>query len=411
MTPQTQGRWWVRWFADDRRFWRMAAAVLGGVSFLRGVRHPSRWAATQAMVNYEFGVVKRGLFGATLGGWLHMEHYGRFALVSFALLSLLVVMLVWMTWRSGALRRLGAGEPVAVFFASFAMTYLAHLVGYLEVPLAVLTIALLLIRSPWVRLAAALPVCVAGILVHEMYFVVFLPAVLFSLLLDGCLQQEAGRRRTLWVMSGALLLVCAAVTFRLGHQRPLTVKQAQAMQSSMAARVDFPVRKDFFDVLTFSSAKSLQGMEDHFLHWGGWRQVFVESVLIFAPTALLLILPGYWLLRGLPGAFRRWIGAAAVAAACAPLAMHLFGFDSARWDALVCVESYLVLVTICWKMPGEGFVLPAGYRNAAVLVIALSMATAETLMDGKEPNAFPFRTPGQAAVHALWPADWTPPEM
>jgi len=189
------------------------------------------------------------------------------------------------------------------------------------------------------------------------------------------------------------------------------VAQAQAVQSSMAKRADFAVRADFFDVLTFSSSQSFHAMEDHFLRWTGWRQVFVESLLIFAPTVILLLLPGYWLLKAFPGVMRRWIVAAAIVAACSPLAMHIFGFDSARWDALVCVESYLVLLTICLKMPGETLALPSGYRNAAILVIALSMATAETLMDGKEPNTFPFRTPGQIAVHSLRPSQWTPPDM
>ena len=202
-------RW--RLFSDDRSLWRTAAIVFGTISLAKGLRAPSRWAATQALVNYDHGLVKRGLFGATLGHWLHLERYGRFSLASYALLAIFFALLVWFTVRSGILADLGSGEVVAVFFSSFAVTYIATLVGYLDICLGVLTLLALLVRDPRARFAVAVPISIAAILIHELFLFVFLPAVLFSFVLDGIRMVDRRQRRLIWCFAGMLFLISAGL--------------------------------------------------------------------------------------------------------------------------------------------------------------------------------------------------------
>ena len=54
-------------FSPNRRFWSFATVLFGAISIFKGIRMPTRWAATQALANYDHGFVKRGLMGATLG--------------------------------------------------------------------------------------------------------------------------------------------------------------------------------------------------------------------------------------------------------------------------------------------------------------------------------------------------------
>ncbi|HWZ50593.1 MAG TPA: hypothetical protein VNW54_03935 [Granulicella sp.] len=395
---------------DDRSFWRMAAILLGIVSFCKGVRLPSRWAATQAMVSYDQGLLKRGFFGETFGHWLHLEHYIRFSVVSYVLIAVFVALLALLVERSGALVRLGSGEPVALFFASFAVTYLAHLVGYLDIPLGILTLAVLLIKDVRVRFFVAAPFCLIALLIHESFFLIFLPVVLFSFVVDSTTLQNGRRRLEAWGMCGILLCGAAATTAKLALLRPMTPQQVEALKREIARRADFPVRDDFFMVLQVSTIENLKMMKQHFLHQMRWDIMFLVSLAIFLPTLLLLFVAIARTLRGVGcRGYRRLLGAAAIVAASSPVWMHLLGWDSARWDALVCLETFLVLLILCRSLPGGTVLLPGEFRNATILVIALSMATGETLMDGKEIHTFPFSGLTNL-VHSVRQVGWTPPQ-
>ena len=92
--------------------------VLATISVAKAIRLPTYKAATQAQVDYSFGLIKRGMFGACFARPLHLEIYSRFAIFSWALLGLAVVLLLVFTWCSGAPWRLLSPEIVALFFSS-----------------------------------------------------------------------------------------------------------------------------------------------------------------------------------------------------------------------------------------------------------------------------------------------------
>jgi hypothetical protein len=376
---------------EEKFFWRWAAVLLGAVSLLKGLRPPSTWGASQALFNYDHGVIKRGLFGATLGRWFHLELYARFAVASFVLLALLVLLLGCLTWRSHALEVIGNGEPVAVFFASFAMTYLAHLIGYQDIVLGVIAVLLLLVRDVRLRFCAALSLCLCGVLLHEMFLFTLLPVVLFSFVLDALRETQTRMRRAMWVMVLVLGAMSVGVVLKLALERPITPAQMQALYAEESARADFPPQTDVLAILTRSGADNVKLAVSVFHTVPSWWIVIPQSLLVFTPTLILLLIP---VTSGLRMQFRgtalRVAMISAGLAVLCPLAMNLFGYDFPRWMVFVVLAAFLILLLLAREAPPTGWTLPAGYRNAAILTIALSMATGETLLDYQGVNGFPF---------------------
>ena len=101
----------------------------------------------------------------------------------------------------------------------------------------------------------------------------------------------------------------------------------------------------------------------------------------------------------------------AMGAALSPLLMHIIGWDNARWNALACLEEFLVLALLVRSRPEARLDLPTSYRNAAVLVMALSMVTGESLMDYRTPHWYPFTVPVRSLVQTLKQHSWEPPAL
>ena len=397
-------------FADDRTFWKATAFLLGAVSLLKGMRYPGLWAATQVLINYDFGLIKRGLFGATLGNWLHLEHYTRFSLVSYVLLGLFVVLLGVFTLQAGALRKLGSIEVVALFAGSCTLTFMAHIVGYMDIPLGILTMLLLLVRNPMIRIIAAVPACLLGILIHESFLVVFFPCVLFSFILDIVRATDAKKRVTLLAFVSMLFAAVLSLTFGMALKTRLTQDQISALRVEGIRRADFPIREDVFDLLRHSTGQNIVSMKDHFLQ--PWMDLlYIEDKLIYGATIVLLLISVVKITRSShAGKPLRILTAGAVIAACAPILMMFLGWDFARWDALCCLDCFLVLLTLCRVVPAPVPSLSAGYRNAVILTIALSMASSGGLMDNVQPNEFPFFESIIAVVHDVRRVGWVPKE-
>jgi hypothetical protein len=396
-------------FSDDRSFWRLAAVLLGLIAFLKGIRIPNLWSATQAMVNYDHGVVKRGLFGATFGHWFHLERYVRFTVISCVLLLLFVGMLIWLTAHSGIFTRVGLGVPVVVFASSYAVTYLASLIGYFDIPLGILAVATLLIRNTWLRFAVAVPVCVVALLIHELFFFVFLPVILFSFILDGTLTSDRRRRIQMWVMCALLVCVSGAVTVRMAQEKLITRTEAKALLIEDMARADFPVKRDFYSLLTRSSKDNLRAMKDVYIN-PTWDFYVGVNVVRLLPVAVLLMLPILAISKTFPkGRTRTTITVAALVAAFSPLFMHVLGWDNARWNALACLTMFLVLLMLTRSLPVPYVALSAGYRNAAILVMAVSMATGGGLLDDQEIKTFPFASPAREMLRMMRHGRWDPP--
>lgn len=389
-----------RWLAEESRFWTVAALALGLVAALKGLRLPITWTATQAQLSYAHGFVKRGLLGealTTLG--LDPARYAVFAAVSALLLALLLGLLAALVWANRPLRRIGDGRVVALFGSGFALTYLVNSIGYLDIPLLILALAVVSLPHDRLRLPAALAAGVVGVLVHEMYVLVFFPLTLLPTLLD------AAAARTPWPRlagAGAVALAVAGIAALVALQPSLTAEQAAHLQREIAARADFPVRPDAIEVLTRSAADNLRimgGLWSKDYWWEG--QLFAAAA--FLPTAAVFL----WLaLRMTGGAVRLCVAGAGLS----PLLMQILGWDLYRWYALATVNCFMVLLIVARRRPeDEAPRLGAAARNALVLLIALNMATTAQLWDRKPAELFPFVAHYYALRHHLETGTLQPP--
>ncbi len=274
----------LRLFQDEKASWTLTAFVLGFVSLMKGLQAPSYWAATQGQVDYSLGFVKRGLFGAALGRPLELWHYGRFAVVSFALLGTLMLLYVAFVRKSGLYAQPAGRVTIAIFAASYVATFFSSLNGYLDIPLACLTLAVLLVRDLRLRVALTMPVLCVALLVHEMFLFVFLPVILLSFLLQGARE----RKRFAYVSMGAILVVSLAITCAVALRAPMGAVKAKALEQMIQSRVDFVPQQEVFDVLVRSAKDNAVMMLGHMAEFQWWAKQIICAVA-FGPTTFVLL--------------------------------------------------------------------------------------------------------------------------
>ena len=385
--------------------------LLGAVSLLRGLQMPNRWAATQALFDYRGGLIKRGLFGATLGPALHLERYARFAGFSVVAMVVCCGMLALVARRLCAV---GYGAAAAVFFGSYAVTYLGSLMGYMDVLLASVTCGLILIRNSSVRFAVGLPVCVAAVLTHELFLMVFLPVVLFTFAVDATELEGSAAWRPLG-LGIVLLLACVGVTAKLALRAPLRGVQATAYRDALAGRADFRLDEDVFEVLTLSMRDDWGIMVQKRAENAQYRRLFRAYAGLVAPAVGLLLVGVWYALRGTMDLQqdlqrRGWLGLAALVAGLAPCGVNLFAYDVGRFFSLAVVTCFLVLAVVVRVSAPLRRPLPRWYGAAMVVAALLSLARSRGLIDGERPNAYPF-VQGAHEITERWQRDdWKLPE-
>ena len=100
----------------------------------------------------------------------------------------------------------------------------------------------------------------------------------------------------------------------------------------------------------------------------------------------------------MPGRYR-WPYAGVLLATLAPLSLHLLGWDKNRWNQLLCLNAFLLLLMVSRLVGGEPIQLPARLRRACLLVMLLNMATGGGMLDNRHIRPFPFfRSPDAVVV-------------
>jgi hypothetical protein len=367
---------------QQRRYWFFIAALAGALSLLKGLRLPNRWAATQAQIDYSQGFVKRGFFGQYVAGPLSLGHYARFAAVSFGLLALLYVLVVMLAVKSRLAERLGGAEMFAVFCGCYGISTMANTVGYFDVVLGVLAVAVLFVRNAWARLAVALVVIALGLLIHEMFLFVFVPILALSFFAQGASTKNKGV-----IAAGVVVLLFSVlVTWRIAHSLSLTLAQVDTMRTHLAGRVDFDVRQDALDVLSRSEAINRIGMIRYFKSVD-WPVKQFTSVLLFGPTVVVLLMAARKLLRAANA--DAWMLWAATLAVFGPILMHALAWDVGRFNGLLCWTAFLVLLVVVRFYDGPAIESGVKQQRVAAVVLLLSLASGGLLM-WRQDKMFPY---------------------
>jgi hypothetical protein len=383
---------------SERRFWRWTTVGLGLVAFGKGIREPNLWSYTQAQFDYSAGFTRRGLFGAALGRLLSLNRYHRFALVSTALLLLLFALLALLARESKLARRVPPGELLAVYASSYSVSFLAHLNGYLDIPLALLCVAPLFARSTGMRLALAVLATVLGALIHEQFLFCFLPVLAVSVIFQTAVKTSAAQRRLAWLGGCGLLMLGLALAAGLAWRGSISPAQAERLNESISLRADHPLEPEVLKALPRTARENAEIMKRV------WRRptflpAQLESLLMFGPTAAVLSWGTFLVLREWVPRGYRWLYALALLATLAPLSLNLVGWDKNRWNEMLCLNAFLILLAISSRLGGEPVRLPLRFRRACLWVMLLNMATGGGMFDNRHIRPFPFmRSPDTSSA-------------
>ncbi|WP_370898229.1 hypothetical protein [Chryseobacterium gossypii] len=151
-------------------------------SILRTLRLPNEWSEAHWMMDYRFGFIKRGLAGEIFGCFFEKNEF------NILVLSAVILFLLYVAIFAIAVKETFSNENnicrilfYLIFFLSQYVVFTAHLIGYLDHIVFLLTMLIIfLIRRQKIFLASVL--ASLGILVHEISFFLMLPVCFFALM-------------------------------------------------------------------------------------------------------------------------------------------------------------------------------------------------------------------------------------
>lgn len=409
---------------SDRGFWLAFSWAAGTYSVLKALHFPNQWAATQAQVDYSHGVVKRGLFGEICRA-LHLpiDTSRGYAVVSFALMALFLIVLVRWVRRSGLLHRVGHGEAVCLFFGSYGFVYVVYLMGYLDIVLLIGAILTLGIRNSRARIVIAVVWAVIAAFIHEMYVVAFMPLTLVPILLDTGLEtspetspdtQTSGAaqqpRLRAWLLVAASAAIPCAVVVALALRAPLSLRDARLLYAAASRRAAFPLDETFFVVLASSAADNARYLHS-IMRVPRWWLNPAFDLVCFGPSAGFFLWLAWRMRKQWAASRTRTVVTGLLFfSALSPLLLNLAGVDVHRWSALAGINCFLAACTVSFHMPGSmsgpkpHIKLGSLSRKFVIVALFLSAGTEYGLFYG-QLKAFPFAQYANTvydAVRAHW---------
>ncbi|SFN76769.1 hypothetical protein SAMN05421594_4112 [Chryseobacterium oleae] len=193
-------------------------------SVIKTIRLPNEWSEAHWLMDYRFGFIKRGLAGEIFGFFfeksiLHIQ------ILSGGILLLLYVALIIISVRN-TLQKYSIRKVLfyLVFFLSQYVVLSAHLIGYLDHLIFLLTIlAVYLIRNKKVFLASLLTVF--AVIIHEISFFLMVPVCLFALLVYEMPGKTLVFSSELFKKAGLFLLLPVVATLSVSFYQELYGKE------------------------------------------------------------------------------------------------------------------------------------------------------------------------------------------
>jgi hypothetical protein len=354
--------------------WAMA------ITMARAVRYPNDFAEAHWLLDYRFGLIKRGFGGSLLSLASHAGLAGpserAVTIAAVAACAALLLVLLW-----AVSRLMSSDADPGVTFASAAVlatspfvVIAAHFMGYLDhLFLAAAFAAAWLARSGRTWSAAAM--AAAGVLVHESFVLVGLPLVLL-----GAAMRPGPRRRA--GLSGLLPLALPILAALALWVSETFLLDRSVLRGQLEARLSaFPFiggDMNLFvpDWLTTGTQATWRAQR-HAL-WGHLSDPNLLRPMV--PPAVFLVLAAAAMA---PAGTRGRRALAAAAVTFAPLVMHAVAWDTARiWTYTIVAAFGCVLLSAVT----DGSSPAAGRRwllAAAVPVVIANILARSPLMDGE----------------------------
>jgi hypothetical protein len=346
-----------------------------GVTLARAWRLPNDFAAAHWYLDYSLGFMKRALVGSVTGVFARLFgtrlESGAVDILSAVAVAVMVVVLLGIAWR--LLVRTQASPPVVwaglIFFSSPFLVMSAHLVGYFDAIIHLMTITAVILvtrNRPW--LAAV--VSALGILVHESFLLTGLPLVALAIFVQG---PDVGRPGRPWI---PLALPLAVFTILIGYGA-VTGNGADLRPELVARWADQGIPptegEEIATWLTTPVWQFGRGQAREFL-----PRVIEPGVLARTAPALVALMALLFAATGLRT--RGPTSLVVLAAVFLPLLMHTVAWDGARIATYPIAGAFLALWVIQGRLKGGGSLGP-------VLLLMLPVLFLNTfqhlpLMDG-----------------------------
>ncbi|MBK1895954.1 hypothetical protein [Chryseobacterium paridis] len=166
-------------------------------SVLKTIRFPNGWSEAHWMMDYRLGFIKRGLAGAFFGFFFERNEQSILFLSSVILLTL-YGLLISIAYRE-TLRNRGNIYTVLLYLLFFLSQYIifsAHLIGYLDHLIFLLTILVIWLLRKRMIILSSLLVSIS-ILIHEVSFFLMLPICCFALVVNEIDQTKLSPKNIL----------------------------------------------------------------------------------------------------------------------------------------------------------------------------------------------------------------------
>jgi hypothetical protein len=153
-------------------------------SVSKTIRIPNQWAQSHWLVDYRFGFIKRGLAGE-LFGFLSEKNTFSITILSISVLAVLYFLILKIalktTWSNP--KSYGRILFFVIFLLSQYIVFSAHLIGYLDHVVFLMTIltVYLITRN---KLFLASVIAVFSIFIHEISIVLLLPICCFAIIVS-----------------------------------------------------------------------------------------------------------------------------------------------------------------------------------------------------------------------------------
>ncbi|WBV56880.1 hypothetical protein PFY10_00305 [Chryseobacterium daecheongense] len=298
-------------------------------SVLKTIRFPNQWSVAHWMLDYRFGFIKRGFAGGFLGLFVEKNEQNIFVLSVFIIL-LLYGLLLFMASKE-TIRNKGDVYTLVFYLTFFLSQYIiftAHLIGYLDHIIFLLTILVIwLLRKKKILLASL--VASISILIHEVSFFLMLPICCFALMVDGVSGEGISFKDTLnshlIKRISFFLILPLAVTFGVSAYQEMSGSNYHKMIFNYLDHLEFINAKVADSVASAYTVKFTDYIQDESPHF--FQRVFVSKCSIFFGIPILFMM--YVVYRKFEKANKYLLLLFAIVILI-PLGLHAIAYDTYR---------------------------------------------------------------------------------
>lgn len=352
-------------------------------SVLKTIRFPNEWSEAHWLIDYRFGFIKRGLAGQIFGFFFQKNEF-NILLVSAVILLILYgcIYFIALKQKNNISRNIYRVVFYLIFFLSQYMVLSAHIIGYLDHIVFLLTILIIyLIRKNLIFLSSIL-VCIS-LLIHEISFFLTIPISLFALIVAEMSNEKFSFKEVfnLKLLKKSILFLAfpAVLMFVLSYYQEIYGKENYLSLFNYLNGSGF-IKKDMADLVATSYTEKFT----HYLETESKsfviKMIYHKSFAFSLPILFLLFIVYKEYQRiGLPLFFLFMI------AVLSPLLLHFVAWDTYRIWAFPYMTMFLGywILNLKFKNNGEK---PKQFPVVLMIISALVMV----FLAITQPDLFDF---------------------